>query len=277
MGPRNPTTIQDGPVPSEYSDGPPPLFLVHDASGLVNTYYKLAPLGCRVYGLWDPKFDQDGIGGWQSIQQIAEAYVRLIRRVMIRGEIILGGWSFGGLIAVQMAHLLATSGQRLRSVKIILIDTVFPGCNLPGAEKTPAEEQHVPKLPGISDATREKLLTALMRATSIADRWHFPLWASRPVGCSVEDQEAVIILEASGVPVPPPVVLIRAKQMVPLAEDGSKCPLDRTRFLPQLGWEHMQPDFVTCVLETAGNHYTIFDDGDNIQHISSCIKKALAV
>lgn len=87
MGP-NPALIQDysGPQPS-----PPPLFLIHDASGMVATYYKLGSLGRKVYGLWDPKFDQDGIGGWQSIQHIAEAYARLIRRVTVSGEIILGG------------------------------------------------------------------------------------------------------------------------------------------------------------------------------------------
>lgn len=84
----NPILIQD--VPRSRTEAPP-LFLIHDASGLITSYYKLGPVGRKVYGIWDPKFDQDGIGGWQTVQDIADAYLRLIRRVQLRGEIVLGG------------------------------------------------------------------------------------------------------------------------------------------------------------------------------------------
>jgi hypothetical protein len=60
-------------------------------------------------------------------------------------------------------------------------------------------------------------------------------------------------------PRPPPVVLIRAPDLTPMEDKAEVCPLDRTRFLPLLGWEDMQEGFVSHVLETTGNHYTVFD------------------
>lgn len=94
----NPILIQD--VPRSRTEAPP-LFLIHDASGLITSYYKLGHVGRKVYGIWDPKFDQDGIGGWQTVQDIADAYLRLIRRVQLRGEIVLGGkLSFSRPLAV---------------------------------------------------------------------------------------------------------------------------------------------------------------------------------
>lgn len=146
--------------------------------------------------------------------------------------------------------------------KVILIDAVYPGVDLPEAEKGQADEQHVPVLPGVSEETRQKLLTALMRATNIADQWVAPEWASR----SPTNELGSGAGAEAGLPVPPQqVVLVRAEDMVPLAVGGGAiCPLDRTRFLPKLGWEHMQPDFVTQVIHTSGNHYSVFDTGINV-------------
>lgn len=87
LGP-NPSLIQAWP---RSTAEPAPLFLIHDASGTIFNYYTLGPVGRRVYGIYDPRFGQAGGGGWQSVLEIAKAYVKLIRKVMIRGEIVLGG------------------------------------------------------------------------------------------------------------------------------------------------------------------------------------------
>ncbi|KAK2013654.1 thioesterase [Colletotrichum eremochloae] len=259
----NPILIQDAHL---YRKNSPPLFLIHDASGLLTSYFKLGTLGRRVYGIWDPKFDADGIGGWQSIEQIAEAYIRLIKRIMLTGEIVLGGWSFGGVIAVQMAYLLAKSPRGLRVSRIILIDSVYPRCSRPEARKEPAKLHHVPALPGIRAETREKLMTALMRATYLADQWSPPVW---PVFQSQASGAAGLTSNDSS---PPSAVLIRAKEMVPMLEPLDKCPLDRTRFLPQLGWEDMLEGFVKLVIDTNGNHYSIFDE----EHLKAIDGQGLA-
>ncbi|CAI0645554.1 unnamed protein product [Colletotrichum noveboracense] len=261
----NPVLIQD--FPRSRSE-PPPIFLIHDASGLLTSYFKVGTLGRKVYGIWDPKFDADGIGGWQSVRDIAEAYVRLIKRVMLRGEIVLGGWSFGGVLSVQIAHMLATSGRGLRVSRIILIDSVYPRCPRPEAQKEPAKLHHAPALPGVNEETRDKLMTALMRATCLSDQWDPPAWSMPRTG-------VLGTARSYGVdPTPPHAILIRAKDMVPMADPGEKCPLDRTRFLPQLGWEDMQKGFVEQVIETAGNHYSIFDQ-EYIDGITAHIRKSL--
>lgn len=94
---RNPVLIQDGLTVSRPRNSSPPLFLIHDASGLISAYFKLGLLGVPVYGLYDPKFDDNGLGSWQDVQHISEHYVRLIKRQHRRGEIVLGGeWSIRG-------------------------------------------------------------------------------------------------------------------------------------------------------------------------------------
>ncbi|KAJ4419134.1 putative secondary metabolism biosynthetic enzyme [Gnomoniopsis sp. IMI 355080] len=183
MAPANPFLIRD--IPKTRNE-PAPLFLIHDASGLATSYFKLGCVGRKVYGISDPKFDHDGIGGWQSVNEIAEAYLRLIRRVTLRGDIVLGGWSFGGIIAIQIAHLLAKQGRGLRVSRIILIDSVYPRCQRPEARKGPPHRRHAPMLPGLNEDTLEKLLTALMRATCISDQWDPPLWAQRHVDVQCE-------------------------------------------------------------------------------------------
>lgn len=123
-------------------------------------------------------------------------------------------------------------------------------------------------LPGISEDTRNKLLTALMRATCISDHWVPPAWSKRM------DHHVGVVRATGERPRPPPVVLIRADGLVPTVEKNEMCPLDRTRFLPQLGWEDMQEGFVSKVLHTAGNHYNIFDEA-HAPMITACIRKSL--
>lgn len=145
---------------------------------------------------------------------------------------------------------------------------MYPRCERPEARKGPPHARHAPMLPGISEDTRNKLLTALMRATCISDHWDPPVWARRA------ERAARVVRSAGERPAPPPVVLIRADGLVPTVERNEMCPLDRTRFLPQLGWEDMQEGFVSEVLHTSGNHYNIFDEA-HAPMITTCIRKAL--
>lgn len=168
------------------------------------------------------------------------------------------GWSFGGVLAVQIAHMLATSGRGLRVSRIILIDSVYPRCPRPEAQKEPAKLHHAPALPGVNQETRDKLMTALMRATCLSDQWDPPSWALPRTGVLGTARSRDVD------PTPPHAVLIRAKDLVPMADPAEKCPLDRTRFLPQLGWEDMLEGFVEQVIETTGNHYSVFDS----EHVS---------
>lgn len=140
--------------------------------------------------------------------------------------------------------------------RIILIDTVYPLCTRPEASKE-GTAQYVPGVGSLDRQTQERLMATLVRATSLADQWRVPGWTMPRPPLGAQRQMSLTL---SHRPVPPPVILIRASEMVPMTDSEVKCVLDRTRILPQLGWEDMHPDFVSHVFSVQGNHYTLFDE-----------------
>ncbi|KIK97930.1 hypothetical protein PAXRUDRAFT_807021 [Paxillus rubicundulus Ve08.2h10] len=103
-------------------DGPHvPLFLIHDGSGLVSHYERLSPLRRDVWGLNNPHFFSDE--SWGSIEGMAQAYVLGIER-HAKSALILGGWSFGGVVAFEVARILTARGMNVKGV--ILIDSPAP-------------------------------------------------------------------------------------------------------------------------------------------------------
>jgi len=52
---------------------------------------------------------------------MASHYVKLMRTVQPNGPYLIGGWCYGGLVAVEMAHQLLTAGQELGP--LLLIET----------------------------------------------------------------------------------------------------------------------------------------------------------
>jgi thioesterase domain-containing protein len=93
----------------------PPFFCVHPAGGTVSCYRDLV----RRLGPEQPVYafraaSADGTApGVQSIQELASSYVRELRDLQPHGPYQLGGWSFGGLVAFEMAVQLAESGERI--------------------------------------------------------------------------------------------------------------------------------------------------------------------
>jgi thioesterase domain-containing protein/acyl carrier protein len=103
-----------------------PLFFVHPIGGQVLCYAELARhLGPDqpFYGLQAP--DLATIEGEEtSIEAMAARYVEAIREVWPRGPYLLGGWSFGGLVAFEMAQQLDRAGEAVPLVAIL--DTASP-------------------------------------------------------------------------------------------------------------------------------------------------------
>ncbi|ASS74698.1 hypothetical protein CIG75_06735 [Tumebacillus algifaecis] len=101
----------------------PPLFLIHPIGGSVFCYRALAEeLGVErpIYALQAPGLDA-GQEALLSVQAMAQHYLELVRSVQSSGPYHLGGWSFGGVIAVEMARLLQAQGER--TAPLVLIDT----------------------------------------------------------------------------------------------------------------------------------------------------------
>jgi aspartate racemase len=60
-----------------------------------------------------------------TIEQLAECLLRDVRAVQPSGPYLLGGWSFGGLVAVEMARQLGRQGSAV--ALLALFDTAGPG------------------------------------------------------------------------------------------------------------------------------------------------------
>lgn len=60
---------------------------------------------------------------WGGVRELATHYVQLISREQSHGPYFLGGYSYGGLLAYEMASLLTEQNQRVEFVA--MIDT-FP-------------------------------------------------------------------------------------------------------------------------------------------------------
>ncbi|WP_235981157.1 condensation domain-containing protein, partial [Streptomyces albidus (ex Kaewkla and Franco 2022)] len=103
----------------------PPLFCVHPAAGIAWSYAGLTtPLGTDqpVYGL-----QARGLDGTEvlpaSVKEMAADYLKKVRQVQPSGPYQLLGWSFGGLVAHEMAVQLQLSGE---SVGLVAMLDAFP-------------------------------------------------------------------------------------------------------------------------------------------------------
>lgn len=141
----NPILLQDG-------DGQTPLFLIHDGSGVVHPYMSLHDLTRTVWGIHNPKLltGDDWPGG---VPELATHYADLVKGILHAGQsCILGGklctvatihsialtyihvgWSFGGVVAFEVARMLIVNGTPVHG--LVFIDSPYPqmGVHLPEA------------------------------------------------------------------------------------------------------------------------------------------------
>jgi amino acid adenylation domain-containing protein len=103
-----------------------PVFLMHPGSGnclcYIDLIQRIKPEQ-PVYGI-----QAAGLDGGQpmltSVEEMATLYLKAIRTVQPQGPYTLGGWSFGGLLGLEMAQQLLHAGQTVDL--LIAIDTQLP-------------------------------------------------------------------------------------------------------------------------------------------------------
>lgn len=102
-----------------------PLFCVHPAAGLARVYDRMVDsidTHIPIYGLQARGID-DGAPPHASIPEMAEAYVEAVRGLQHHGPYHLAGWSFGGVVAHEMAAQLEARGEEVGD--LFLIDSYF--------------------------------------------------------------------------------------------------------------------------------------------------------
>jgi thioesterase domain-containing protein len=104
----------------------PPFFFVHGLGGTVMRFHELSrhmmdrPFLCfQAQGIDGKLPVLDRVGG------MAELYCEHLRKAQPEGPYYLGGYSFGGLVALEMARRLAHAGQEIGL--LALVDTYFVG------------------------------------------------------------------------------------------------------------------------------------------------------
>ncbi|MFA9202226.1 MAG: thioesterase domain-containing protein [Candidatus Nanopelagicaceae bacterium] len=107
----------------------PPFFCVHPVGGNVLTYYTLAEaMGTDqpFYGL-----QSRGLDGQQtlsnSIEEMAANYLQQIKLIQPQGPYYLGGHSFGGFVAYEIALQLEKNGEKVAI--LALLDCLGPNCS----------------------------------------------------------------------------------------------------------------------------------------------------
>jgi amino acid adenylation domain-containing protein len=124
------SSIQDGLgilLPIRVRGSNSPFFCIHPGGGLSWCYMPLAryvPADYPLYGL-----QARGLDGTSqlscSVRDMAAEYVEQIRAVQGSGPYKLLGWSFGGIVAQEMAVQLQSEGEQVTS--LIIMDAYPPG------------------------------------------------------------------------------------------------------------------------------------------------------
>ncbi|KAJ5985646.1 hypothetical protein N7499_008066 [Penicillium canescens] len=227
---QNPHQIQPGPM----DDPANPMVLFHDAGGTIYPYFRLADLQRPLYGM--------GV-----------VYAHLVKSIIPSGNIILGGWSLGGSLAMEVASRLMQLPQYTVQ-GVILIDSVFLSKAVKARAPTNLDEfiagfKFPPQMPEIVSVQAKQ---CVLHSYEAQRGWKPPPLSSRPHA-----------------------VLLRATERInPDTMDVHF--LDCARDSNYLGWEECDPSFIVACLDVPGNHFTLFDSPNN-EIITRQIQHAISI
>ena len=111
--------------PAKARNAGPPLFLLHGMGGSVMILRDLARRIGGARAVWGIEAQgMDGVAApLDRVEDMAEAHIRDLRHVAPQGPYLLAGYSFGGLVAFEMARQLEQAGEKV--ALLALLDT-FP-------------------------------------------------------------------------------------------------------------------------------------------------------
>ncbi|MFD3595945.1 amino acid adenylation domain-containing protein [Nocardia sp. NPDC058640] len=207
-----------------------PLFLVHPIGGSIMPYVALAqrlPGERPVYGLQAPGFTPDS-QPLDTVEALAENYVRAIRSVQPSGPYLLGGWSFGGYIVYEMARQLGAPEVS----QLIMIDTIVADAtaDLPVTEPELIRWFFMDLMWGANPTTSDFLNSEDLSATTDPDALFTAIVAEATTAGLLPDRDAERIVQRMYAvfrahvlaaarytiqPTPIPIVLVKATDPLP--------------------------------------------------------------
>jgi thioesterase domain-containing protein/acyl carrier protein len=127
-------------VPIKRAGTKTPFFAMHPIGGQVFCYVDLARhLGPEqpFYGLQAPR-PEDAGDEQVSIEEMADYYLRAVQGVQPEGPYLLGGYSFGGFVAFEMAQKLQQQGQEVALLALLDCRSPLQFNQLPAYEEDDA-------------------------------------------------------------------------------------------------------------------------------------------
>nr|WP_293083261.1 thioesterase domain-containing protein [Okeania sp. SIO3B5] len=113
--------ISSSLVPLQIQGNKQPFFCVHPAGGHVFYYQELSHyLGNNqpFYGLQAQGFNE-GEKIFTNVEDMAEFYIKTMQEFQPEGPYQIGGWSFGGVVAFEMAQQLVQQGQEVSLLALL--------------------------------------------------------------------------------------------------------------------------------------------------------------
>ncbi|MEK7433713.1 MAG: SDR family NAD(P)-dependent oxidoreductase [Cyanobacteriota bacterium] len=113
-------------IPLKKQGDKKPLFCVHAVSGTIFPFYPIAKnidKDTPFYAIQSYGFSENA-NPIETIEEMASFYISGIKNVQKSGPYIISGWSFGSLVALEIAHQLIKNGDEVE--KLIIIDMNAP-------------------------------------------------------------------------------------------------------------------------------------------------------
>ncbi|AFZ26137.1 acyl-CoA synthetase (AMP-forming)/AMP-acid ligase II [Cylindrospermum stagnale PCC 7417] len=251
----------------------PPLFLIHAIFGDVLFYRDLA----RHFSPEQPIYALQALGlnknqtPHNRIEDMAACYLQEIQTIQPQGPYFLGGHSFGGIVAYEIAQQLRRQGQEV--AMLVLIDTSAPGSKdrLPLLNRLPLHlKQLLQQGPAyIFQRTLawNKLLQSRLQKVFYKTCLVFRLSLNRDLRkLYVKDSNKQAQMKYALQIYPNPVIILRV-------EDQMRIDLVGNKTAPDLGWGN----FVTGKLEIfyfSGSHTSIVQE-PHVQEVAEQLQACL--
>jgi thioesterase domain-containing protein len=157
IGRKTPPAPRAPLVPIQSNGTKRPFFCVHAIGGEVLSFYHLARRFGEdqpFYGLQAPRLHEMG-NEPETIAGSAADYLRAVRELQPEGPYLLGGYSYGAIVAYEMAQQLEAAGERVALVAVL--DTSAPSI----MQQMPEDDQ-VELLQGLAWSTARQYEKFLM-------------------------------------------------------------------------------------------------------------------
>ncbi|TBU27328.1 ketoacyl-synt-domain-containing protein [Dichomitus squalens] len=263
------TNVRIAPFLSlESRTGTTPLFLVHDGTGLIGGYSKLAPLGREVWAIRNHSFadtyaQYSVCDSERELNTLVNAYLAMLTRNFFDGELglggecLMGGWSFGGVVAFELAQSLLRMGINVKG--LILIDAPAPQTSSP-----------------FPDALIDSVVERMDPAHRIAE--HLKAQMKRATRTLVAHDPCLSTRNLRRIPA----VYLRSQEGMDITLCDAEIDSRVQAFLNKENDTWTIPQWKTAlggemeVLDIPGDHLSVFDQR-NVDEVSEQLRKAIQI